>query len=189
MEKISTDQLHTGYWSVLSSKSKFLLPMNVFMLTFRYKLVLSYEAHFFSKPCWFFKYFSTDQWLGSTKFLSYFDIFLYKYVIVFPETNILRILVNDNKWRHMIMARRQYWPATGQYRKLGMGSVIDGKFSVYQEYNTGMHKNIKFYEILKLWLFQLGTFPCKVTYPVFSKSGGQLIVLQLLAPHQTLLLY
>ena len=47
MEKISTDQLHTGYWSVLSSKSKFLLPMNVFMLTFRYKLVLSYEAHFF----------------------------------------------------------------------------------------------------------------------------------------------
>ena len=50
MEKISTDQLHTGYWSVLSSKSKFLLPMNVFMLTFRYKLVLSYEANFFLKP-------------------------------------------------------------------------------------------------------------------------------------------
>ena len=137
--------------------------MNFFIVSFRYKLVLSYETHFFSETCWFLKYFSTDQWLGSTKFLSYFDIFLYKYVIVFPETNILRILVNDNKWRHMIMARRQYWPATGQYRKLGMGSVIDGKFSVYQEYNTGMHKNIKFYEILKLWLFQLGTFPCKVT--------------------------
>jgi hypothetical protein len=57
------------------------------------------------------------------------------------------------------MARRQYWPATGQYPKLGMGIVIDGKFSVYDEYKTGMHKNIKFYQILKLWLFQLGTFP------------------------------
>ena len=40
------------------------------------------------------------------------------------------------------MARMQYWPATGQYWKFGIESIIDEKNPLYQEQKTGMHQNI-----------------------------------------------